>query len=101
MFVLKKTYRKLFKDFCSLLAEKEELTYNLSGCRASLSSLEERLTHRVSFLEKQILDAQEKNQQLFYKKERELKDQVQLGVIDHKEYHYSLRLLNEIEKALK
>lgn len=62
---------------------------------------EERLMKKITELESKILDAQEKNQQTFYKKEKELKDQVQLGIIDHKEFHFSLRLLTDIEKALK
>jgi hypothetical protein len=61
----------------------------------------ERLEKKITDLENKILDAQEKNQQLFYKKEKELKEQVELGIIDNKEFHYSQRLLLEIEKALK
>lgn len=91
MFVTKRTYKKLEKKREEDILRIQE-TYNRE---------EERLMKKVTALEAQIIAAQELNQQVFYKKERELKDQVQLGIIDHKEFHFSLRLLQDIEKALK
>lgn len=91
MFVTKRSYKKLEK-------KREE---DILRIQETFNREEERLMKKITELEAKILDAQEKNQQTFYKKERELKDQVQLGIIDHKEFHFSTRLLLDIEKALK
>lgn len=91
MFVLKHKYNKLAK-------KREE---DILRIQETFNREEERLMKKITSLEAQIIEAQEKNQQTFYKKERELKDQVQLGIIDHKEFHFSMRLLTDIEKTLK
>lgn len=60
-----------------------------------------RLEDKITKMEAQIIDAQEKNQQFFYKKEKDLEKQLELNVIDNKEYYFSIRILRETEEALK
>jgi len=92
---------KLKSTWLKLLEAEKKAREDVLLIQGTLNRELARLEEKISKLEHQILDAQEKNQQFFYKKERALKDQVQLGVIDHKEFHYSTRLLEEVEKALK
>lgn len=95
MFVLKSTLKKL-------LAQKEQEHANeITRIQITYNLEEERQLKRISDLEGKIINAQEKNQQFFYKQEKALKEQVELGIIDHKEYHFSQRLLEEAEKSLK
>lgn len=95
MFLLKKTHKRRIAEL------KQEYEARIVRIQETCAKEITKQIEKRSEIEAKIIEAQEKNEKVFYQKEKDLKEQVELGIIDSKEFYYSQRLLLEIEKALK